>query len=185
MPRVRINPFLPVLLCLMYRLDPVGCFWPFLVAAAVHELSHGLAVTLQGGVIHQVHLGLNGATLETCGLSYRAEAISALAGPVSGFLLAIFSPVNPWLGFWGIILGLYNLLPVYPMDGGRALRCALLMRCSYTRALSISRWVTAATGTAVACLGICASFVWNWGLWPCLLSGLFLYRVLTAIGTDA
>lgn len=184
MPRVRINPFLPVLLCLMYRLDPVGCFWPFLVTAAVHELSHGLAITLQGGVIHRA----SGAEWRHTGnlriiLSGRGHQRAGRAGiRVSA---GDSFPSEPLAGLLGMILGLYNLLPVYPMDGGRALRCVLLMRCAYPRALSISRWVTAATGTAVACLGICASFIWNWGLWPCLLSGLFLYRVLTAIGTDA
>ena len=54
--RVRISPWFPVLLCAFYRLDPVGCFWPFLGAAAIHEVGHCLAVLLCGGSIHSLAL---------------------------------------------------------------------------------------------------------------------------------
>ena len=58
--RVRISPWFPVLLCAFYRLDPVGCFWPFLGAAAIHEVGHCLAVLLCGGSIHSLALTARG-----------------------------------------------------------------------------------------------------------------------------
>ena len=148
--RVRISPWFPVLLCAFYRLDPVGCFWPFLGAAAIHEAGHCLAVLLCGGSIHSLALTARGAVLQTSPLSYRQEALCALAGPCAGFLLLFWVRLVPWLAFWGLMQGLYNLLPVYPMDGGRALRCALLSRWTPEQADSVSRWVT-----------------WGWAeLWP-------------------
>ena len=134
MPRtkVKVSPWFPVLLCAFYRLDPVGCFWPFLGAAAIHEAGHCLAVKLCGGSIHALSLTVRGAVLQTTPLSYRQEAICALAGPCAGFLLLLLVRLFPWLAFWGLIQGIYNLLPVYPMDGGRALRCALLSRWAST-----------------------------------------------------
>ena len=48
MPRIKISPWLPVGLCVLYRIDPLGCFWPFLLAAGFHELGHILFLYLSG-----------------------------------------------------------------------------------------------------------------------------------------
>ena len=95
--RVRISPWFPVLLCAFYRLDPVGCFWPFLGAAAIHEAGHCLAVLLCGGSIHSLALTARGAVLQTSPLSYRQEALCALAGPCAGFCCSFGSA---WFPGW-------------------------------------------------------------------------------------
>ena len=99
--RVRISPWFPVLLCAFYRLDPVGCFWPFLGAAAIHEVGHCLAVLLCGGSIHSLALTARGAVLQTSPLSYRQEALCALAGPCAGFFAALLGPPGSLAGILG------------------------------------------------------------------------------------
>ena len=96
--RVRISPWFPVLLCAFYRLDPVGCFWPFLGAAAIHEAGHCLAVLLCGGSIHSLAPDGGGAVLQTSPLSYRQEALCALAGPCAGFFALFFG--SAWFPGW-------------------------------------------------------------------------------------
>ena len=179
--RVRISPWFPVLLCAFYRLDPVGCFWPFLGAAAIHEAGHCLAVLLCGGSIHSLALTARCAVLQTSPLSYRQEALCALAGPCAGFLLLFWVRLVPWLAFWGLMQGLYNLLPVYPMDGGRALRCALLSRWTPEQADSVSRWVSLGVGGIMAALAVYAACGLHLGLWAALAAGLFLWRMLNCI----
>ena len=184
MPRIKVSPWFPVLLCAFYRLDPVGCFWPFLGAAVVHEVGHCFAVLLCGGSIRALTLTAHGAVLATTRLSYRQEALCALAGPCAGFLLLIWARIFPWLALWGVIQGIYNLLPVYPMDGGRALRCALLTCLSPERADSITRWVSLLLGGGLAVLSMYAACWLHLGLWAIWMAGLFLWRVRNCIRAE-
>ena len=93
------------------------------VAAGVHELCHGCAICLCGGRIHSLTLGSNGAAMDIEPLSVGRELICALAGPIGGLCLLLLARWIPRVALCAAVQSLYNLLPVYPLDGGRALRC--------------------------------------------------------------
>lgn len=127
MPRIKISLWFPVLLCLLWRFGAGHIFFPFFLAATFHELGHILCLRYTGATIHTLSLGLHGAVMETAPLSYGQEILCALAGPAFGLLLLPLSRVYPWLAFWGLCQSLYNLLPLYPLDGGRVLRALLCL----------------------------------------------------------
>ena len=108
---------------------PLNWLLSALAAAAFHELCHGAAILLLGGRIWGVRIGAGGAVMETEPLSSGKELVCALAGPAGSLLLVLTFRIFPRVAVCALVQGAFNLLPVFPLDGGRALRCALARFC--------------------------------------------------------
>lgn len=148
----------------------------------LHEFGHALAARSFGIRTHDITLlpigGL--ARLERIPEEPRQELWIALAGPaVNVAIVAVLAPLAALLGStWAVpgnlaaasfltqliainvALVAFNLLPAFPMDGGRALRAVLAMFLPYARATSIA----AACGQALAVLFGVIGFFTNWML---------------------
>ncbi|MBQ3135561.1 MAG: site-2 protease family protein [Oscillospiraceae bacterium] len=106
-------------------------------AAAAHEVGHWLAIRLFGAGVSRLRLSATGAQMQLVGtLTYPAELCCALAGPAVNLLLGYAAARLGWLVFAGmnLALGLFNLLPVGALDGGRVLRCLWCMLSDPDRA---------------------------------------------------
>lgn len=112
---------------LLFPLPWVGASY---LAAAVHELGHLTLLWVCGIPVWRIRIGAFGAKLETAPLDPRQELVCALAGPAFGLLLCLFFRLLPHTAVWAGAQTLYNLLPFAPMDGGRALRCWLILRAN-------------------------------------------------------
>lgn len=112
----------------------------FFMSVLAHELSHALVARRFGVTVSDITLFIFGgaASLEQEAETPRQEALIAAAGPIAslllgGALLAVDALVRQpqidavvgWLGVINISLGLFNLIPGFPMDGGRILRAIL------------------------------------------------------------
>lgn len=125
---------------LLFVLRPVELAALFL-AAAVHELGHFWALRFLGIPVYALSFTVTGPVLhcETASNWYE-ELLSALAGPAAGLVLWMVS-VSRWplLGEISLYLSLLNLLPILPLDGGRALRAVLASFSDFQTAQTISR----------------------------------------------
>lgn len=123
----------------------VGLF----VAVLAHELAHSLVALRFGAKVRSITLMmLGGVSLIDGELSPFREAWMAFAGPLASFAIAGVSfalarllplPPGPFaalvvFAMTNTTLGVFNLLPAFPMDGGRVVRGLLARRIGKERA---------------------------------------------------
>lgn len=111
------------------------CFVPpwmllqLLAAALLHEAAHCLFLTVYKVPIQSFHLTAFGLeiTAPLLHLSYPQELLTLAAGPAVNFFCSLISAALQHYFFAGIslMLCLFNLLPIVPLDGGRILECLL------------------------------------------------------------
>ena len=119
-----------LVLGLMVLLFPLPVVSGILLAAAIHEMGHILALQLCGGRIHRISLRAGGAVIEAAPLSAGRELVCILAGPAAGALTIFSWRAFPELAIAGLVQTAFNLLPLPHLDGGRAMRniCCKLRR---------------------------------------------------------
>jgi Zn-dependent protease len=167
------------------------------VSVLLHELGHSLVAFHYKIPVHGITLFLFGgvARLGAEPPQPRAEILIAIGGPLVSLALGLlFLLVQPLLAFSEPLLGLgnhlayinlsllvFNLIPGYPLDGGRVLRSLLWV---FTRSLRRATMFAAQAGRVVA---LCFMGYGAWsaatagigsGAWTVLI-GWFLYRIAT------
>jgi len=147
------------------------------ISLLVHEFGHVFAVrSLTGGDCF-VQLWLLGGLCVHGRVQSRGKQVAiSLAGPVLGFVLGGVAwvvasnvvPAHPLLRYLVVALlwvnlvwnGL-NLLPIWPLDGGQALRAALAHRLGGGRAAAIVRRLSIGTALLVGILALRFGFTWG------------------------
>ncbi len=166
----------------------------FFASVLAHELAHSLVGRINGIPIKSITLFIFGgiAHMTKEATHPGAEFKMAAAGPacslVIGGLFALLylfthGRIEPiaamayWLAYINVALAIFNLIPGFPLDGGRVFR-SILWRVSgnYKRSTRIATWVGQGVGYLFIMGGILIMFVlhdWLSGLWLAFI-GWFL-----------
>ena len=168
----------------------------FFASLLLHELGHSAVARNLGVPIKSITLFIFGgmAELGTEPTSARDEFWIALAGPVTSLALALgfwtlaqaawltassaaFVEVASYLALINLVLALFNMMPAFPMDGGRVLRAYLWHRNGDVLAAT---QIAAKSGTFFAYvlmgLGVLALFqgLYVTGMWQLMIGGFVL-----------
>ena len=122
---VNIKPNTYFYLALLLFLVPFQWLAAWFLAVCVHEIFHFAAVRLCGGTVTRLDVGVGGMEMETSPMTDRKRLISILSGPIGGFALVFLGRWFPKTAICGWVLSVYNLFPLLPLDGGRALQILL------------------------------------------------------------
>lgn len=144
-------------------------------AALIHEIGHIIAVYLIGGEIIGIHIHSYGVIMETENIDGIGELLCALAGPAASFSIMTVYRWMPLTAICGIIQGTYNLLPVYPLDGGRAVY-ALSRRFYENKIVSTLLELASVSAICVFVFAICKTARMRWPA-ACMAS-ILLERII-------
>jgi Zn-dependent protease/CBS domain-containing protein len=163
----------------------------FFVTLLLHELSHSLVAQAHGMKVKEITLfALGGVSqIESEPPDAKTEFWMAIAGPAASLIIGFgclglavglgwhlatdprtaVTAVLVWLGYINVLLGVFNMIPGYPLDGGRVFRAVIW---AVTKNVDRSTRIAARIGQLVAFLFI------FYGVWSCFrgagLNGLWL-----------
>lgn len=122
----------------------------------IHEMSHAFVANKKGYDVYGINIDLfSGSANISNNMHERDSIYITAAGPISNLLLCLLSytiglfftnSLVEYSTFINGILFLFNILPIYPMDGGRIFRDALVLKMrNRSSAFSISNWTSLTT----------------------------------------
>jgi len=171
----------------------------FFASLIAHELAHSLVAVRNGIEVKSITLFIFGGAARISREAPRAstELLMAVAGPLASVALAgVFALIwllsrnnleplaamSTYLCWVNLALAAFNMLPGFPLDGGRVLRSIIWWRSgSYRKATRIATLSGQAFGCLLILSGLAiGAFVyWINGLWLALLGG-FLFAAARA-----
>jgi len=154
------------------------------ISVLIHEMSHSLVARRKGTSVEKITLFLFGgmAQIEKEPETPYSELIMAIAGPAASFVVAaifgviwfftkniafVREPVG-YLAIINTVLGVFNILPGYPLDGGRILRSIIWKTTgNLEHATFIASTVGRVIGFMIIAVGIFFIFMGNFlnGIW--------------------
>lgn len=146
-PVTAVSPFAFLMGALLLLTLPLPWLAAAGAAAGIHEAGHLLAIWLLDDKASEIQVGCTGAKIHTAFSRPWREFVCAAAGPVAGLLLLLAARWFPRIAVCGLVQSAYNLLPIYPLDGGRML-CSALEEWLPAKAEKI----TLAAGQGTGCL---------------------------------
>lgn len=163
----------------------------FIAIVICHELGHAYAARYFGWRVRKIELFPFGGAVqvdESGNRPWREEMIVTLAGPAVNLLLAGVTFMLYQLDVWtnpysltfieyNLILFLFNLIPITPLDGGKLLQLLLALKLPYRKSLDLSYYIS--LGCLLVyfiCLTLAPPYFYMWFLGCWFIFALYLEK---------
>jgi Zn-dependent protease len=159
----------------------LSVFISVFIAVLIHELAHALTAKSLGYGAYGITIGLFAGQAQVDSNMHPRDNIRVVAaGPISNLVLAIF---GLFLGFdtffyINMFLFIFNILPIYPMDGGHLMKDFLMLNMSNRRkAFELSMGISLVTSVFLLIYCMLAG-----QLIMCVIACVFGYYALKELG---
>ncbi len=133
--RIKINIQIFAIIIILVIAKQIEIYAWLMLFALIHELAHmltGILLKLKPKTLEIQPFGI-GIIFESFENTEKNKIIIAMAGPLINILIALFFSsidvnVKDIIINCNIILAIFNLLPIYPLDGGRILKALIKMK---------------------------------------------------------
>ncbi len=176
--RIKVSGSALVLMALMILVLPLKWLGAAMLAATFHEACHYIALRLCRCKVYSIAINAGGAVMQVEPMSCGNELFCSLAGPLGGLSLLLLSRWMPRTAVCAAVQSFYNLLPLLPLDGGRAVYSVLRMCLQEELAERVYRFISVSLRVLLSVLGFCGTVVWNLGLLPLLLVAVVFVRTI-------
>ena len=184
---IKINPALFAVIPITYFMGFLEEYFLMFAVLLFHELFHLIAICFEDIKIMYIKIEPFGITIrlrERVFENPKKELVMAIAGPFSNFLLAfilyLFSPISfSYLILANLSMGVFNLLPVCPLDGGRILKAYLTPKYGYIKSYKTVLLLTKVLSVFLIILGIFIIYFTRFNYSVCIIGCFLFFNLLT------
>jgi stage IV sporulation protein FB len=157
---LRLSVLFPISVVVLLSLDASRVTELCLFASLLHELGHAFAMYITHDRPSCITMGFFGVRIEratTKRMSYRSSCLVSLAGPLVNVLFFVLFILleNDTAASVHAVIGGFNLLPIYSLDGGEALSAMLCMYYDEEKSEKIVGWVSLLTLVPLSAFACC------------------------------
>lgn len=139
---ITVNVQIFIIMVLFILTKQIKIYSVLMLFTLIHELTHmfmGIILKLKPKELRISPFGFS-ISFETYEKTEKKKILVAISGPLMNILIAIvccfINMENEWkelLIYSNILIGMFNLLPIYPLDGGRIVKAILRGKYTWTR----------------------------------------------------
>lgn len=139
---IKIHFYLFLFSAYMFMIGKIEIFLIFYSSVLIHEIAHivvALIINVDVTELWLMPIGVCAVYKEN--ISIVKENIISIAGPIMSLILAIFSK-DKFISSVNLVIMILNLIPIYPLDGGRLQKNFFIKKFSYEKGIKVSQFIS-------------------------------------------
>ena len=139
---VKIHFYLFLFCSYVFYVGKLNLFLIFYISILIHEIAHILcALLLKVNVTELLLMPFGVCASYSEIISSKKEILISIAGPVMSFIISFFSE-NILIKNINLLIMILNLIPIYPLDGGRIIKNFFIIKYGYNNGIKITKLVS-------------------------------------------